>query len=226
MAGVLLTKRPLAASEAYTEQWIDRLQEQYIEAVRALVYADQAGTLTLEVSDDGGETSSTMATVSVAAGVATETPIIAMTKRWFRLKYTNSTTAQTGFVLIKDSIKSTPIDEIRMSKGQVNTAHGAITATGTSAEINCKGFNALLVEVAISVAAKLWTFKVQGSLESGGTFVDCYEQANTGSMALMSYQTNASKIFLFKGIPDYIKIVATEDEDGATVTVKVQPLNI
>jgi len=45
-------------------------------------------------------------------------------------------------------------------------------------------------------------------------------------MAAMSYQLNSNKVFLFKGIPDWIKIVATEDADGATVTVKVQPLNV
>ncbi len=118
------------------------------------------------------------------------------------------------------------IDVGKMSKGGIITAHNAITATATSNEIDCRGYNAVLIEVAISVAAKNWTFKVQGCMVSGGTFVDCYEQANTGVMTLMSYQCNASRMFLFRGIPDYIKLVATEDEDGATVTVKAQPLNV
>ena len=117
------------------------------------------------------------------------------------------------------------IDAGRMSKGAVTTTHSAITATATSEEVDCSGYNSALVEVAISVASN-WTFKVQGSLTSGGNFVDCYEQSNTGVMVAMSYQTNTSRIFLFKGIPDYIKVVATEDVDGATVTVKVQPLNV
>jgi len=114
----------------------------------------------------------------------------------------------------------------KMGKGSVTTAHNAITATATSTEVDCRGYNAILIEATISVAAKNWIFKVQGCVVSGGTFIDCYEQANTGVMTLMSYQTNVSKIFIFKGIPDYVKIVATEDEDGATVTVKVQPLNV
>lgn len=117
------------------------------------------------------------------------------------------------------------IDVGKMSKGGVTTAHSAITATATSEEIDCRGYNAVLVEVTISAAFN-WTFKVQGCMVSGGPFVDCYEQANTGVQTLMSCQCNASRIFLFRGIPDYIKIVATEDEDGATVTVKVQPLNL
>jgi len=79
--------------------------------------------------------------------------------------------------------------------------------------------------IAILRQKQLWTFKVQGCLASGGTFVDWYEQANTGAMVLMSYQTNASKGFVFRGIPNFIKIVATEDEDGATVACRVQSLN-
>jgi hypothetical protein len=109
-------------------------------------------------------------------------------------------------------------------KGNVVTAHSAITATAISNKIDCRGKNAVLIQALISVAAQNWTFKVQGSMTENGTYTDCYELANTGSMALMSYQTNASKMFLFKGIPDWIKIVATEDVDGATVTVNVQPL--
>jgi len=62
-------------------------------------------------------------------------------------------------------------------------------------------------------------------MTSGSTFVDWYEQANTGVMALMSYQTNASRGWVWHGIPDYIKIVATRDGGASAVTVKVQPFN-
>ena len=131
----------------------------------------------------------------------------------------------TGITLLPLSATLDSIDVSKKSKGAVTTAHSAITATATSAEIDCRGYNSILVEAAISVAVKNWTFKVQGCMTSGGTFVDWYEQANTGTMTLMSYQTNASKGWVWHGIPDYIKIVATEDEDNATVTVKVQPFN-
>jgi hypothetical protein len=118
------------------------------------------------------------------------------------------------------------IDVAKMSKGAVTIAHNAITATALSNEIPVVGFNAVLVSVEISGGANNWTFSVQGCMESGGTFVQCYEQANTGAMVAMSYQCNSSQMFLFKGIPDYIKINANEDVDGSTVTVRVQPLNI
>lgn len=113
----------------------------------------------------------------------------------------------------------------QMIKGNVTTAHSAIDATTTSAKIDCRGFNAILIDVEFSGTAN-WTFKVQGSLIENGTYKDCYELANTGTQTLMSYQCNANRMFLFKGIPDWVKIVATEDANGQTVTVKVQPLNV
>jgi hypothetical protein len=117
------------------------------------------------------------------------------------------------------------IDIDKINKGNVVTAHSAITATATSKKIDCRGKNGILIEASIS-AAKNWTFKIQGCMTENGTYVDWYEQANTGVMTLMSHQANASRGFTFKGIPDWIKIVATEDEDGATVTVKAQPINL
>lgn len=100
-----------------------------------------------------------------------------------------------------------------------------VTATTTSNEIDARGFNAVLIKVTLDAAAN-WTTKLQGCFNSGGTFVDLYEQANTGAMVQMSYQCNSSRMILFKGIPDYIKIVATEDADGAKYSAEVQLLNV
>jgi len=112
-----------------------------------------------------------------------------------------------------------------MYKGNVTTVHSAITATATSVIVDCTGYNALLVEFVISGAAN-WTVSLTGSLTRGGTYGSLYELANTGSMAAMSYQLNSNRVFLFKGIPDWVKVVATEDAGAETVTVRVQPLNV
>jgi hypothetical protein len=117
----------------------------------------------------------------------------------------------------------TQIDQ--MIKGNVTTVHSAIEATATSAKVDCRGYNAILVDVTLSGAAN-WTFKVQGSLTENGTYKDVYEQNAAGTWTLASYQFNASRMFLVRGIPDFVKIVATEDADGQNATVKVQPLNI
>jgi len=111
--------------------------------------------------------------------------------------------------------------DLKGTKGSVTTAHNAITDTATSSEIDCSGYNALLVETIVTVAAKNWTVKVTGCLSTGGTFGDCYDGAT-----LMSYQTNASRIAIWKGIPNFVKIVATEDEPDGTCTVRVLPMNV
>jgi len=114
---------------------------------------------------------------------------------------------------------------VGFSKGSVTKVINAVEVTTTSSEIDCQGFNAILVQTAIT-NSKNWTVKVQGSLTSGGTFVDWYELANTGSMAAMSHLHSAGQGFIFKGIPDYVKIVATEEVDGGACTVTVQPMNV
>ena len=114
---------------------------------------------------------------------------------------------------------------VSLKKGSVTTAHDEIDATALSAEIGCVGYNAVLVDVVFSGAAN-WTLALQGAMATGGTFKQWYEQANTGSMAAMSYQCNGSRGWVWKGVPDYIKINATEDVSGETVTVKVQPINV
>lgn len=113
----------------------------------------------------------------------------------------------------------------KLLKGNVTKAHDTIDATATSKPIDCRGYNSIMVQAILS-ATQNWTFKLQGSMNEQGTYTDLYEQANSGSMVAMSYQTNASKMFLFKGIPDWVKVVATEDVTGATATVYVQPLNV
>jgi hypothetical protein len=121
------------------------------------------------------------------------------------------------------------IDVAKMSKGSVLTAAtlglSGKSATTTSNEVDARGYNAILIAFTISGAAN-WTIKVQGSLTSGGTYFDIYQLANTGAMAAMSYQTNASRMFLFKGLPDYIKIVATEDAGAETISINAQLLNV
>lgn len=98
--------------------------------------------------------------------------------------------------------------------------HDAIDATADSAEIDCRGYNALAVYVEFS-AAQNWTFSVLGGMVSGGRFAACYDNATA-----MAKQTNANISFIFSKIPDWVKLRATEDVTGATVTVWVAPCNV
>lgn len=112
------------------------------------------------------------------------------------------------------------IDQIM--KGNISTVHSVIEATATSAEVDCKGFNAVLVSVLIS-GTGTWKIDIQGRFNLAGTSMDLYDnndtQLTTGNLA-------ASRMKLFIAIPDLIKIVATEVSGTATCTVRIQPINI
>ena len=83
--------------------WVDRMEgDKLIEYVRSTIYADQAGTLYLDESDDEGTTSAVLASLSIAAGVTGKFPWTALTKRWYRFRYVNGATAQTKFRAIKE----------------------------------------------------------------------------------------------------------------------------
>jgi len=106
------------------------------------------------------------------------------------------------------------------TKGSVTTAHNAITATTTSTEVDCTGYNGLIVHATMTDWKK-WEVKVVGSPTTGGTFVDCYDAATQ-----MTLTSSTGKCVLWKGIPEFVKIVATENSDGGACTVVVQPVMI
>lgn len=106
------------------------------------------------------------------------------------------------------------------TKGSVTTAHNAITATTTSTEVDCTGYNGLIVHATMT-DSKVWEVKVVGSPTTGGTFVDCYDAATQ-----MTLTSSTGKCVLWKGIPEFVKIVATENSNGGACTVVVQPVMI
>jgi hypothetical protein len=109
-----------------------------------------------------------------------------------------------------------------MSKGLITTVHSAITATATSAEIDVTGFNAVLVSVLIT-GTGTWKADVQGRFDATGTVMDIYDNSDN---QLTTGNLTASRMKLFVAVPNFIKIVATEVVDGATCTVRIQPLNL
>ena len=111
---------------------------------------------------------------------------------------------------------------VKMGKGTVTTAHSAISATATSSAINVNFHNAALVAVDFTGSGS-WTVKLQGALTSDGVYKDLYD--NNGSL-LSTGSISADRIQLFVGLPENIKVVATEDSGTASITVKVQPITI
>lgn len=117
------------------------------------------------------------------------------------------------------------IDVSKMSKGTVTTAHSAITATATSVEIDCRGFNAISVECAVSaITSGNWAIEVTGCAITGGTFGSIWDQ-NSRKCITENLNANGNYNLVYTGIPNYVKIVATRTTDG-TLTAKVTPMNL
>ena len=113
------------------------------------------------------------------------------------------------------------MDVAKMSKGIVTTTHSAISATTVSSEIDCRGFNSILIHVVIT-GTGTWKADLQNAVISGGVVVDAYD----GATQLSTGDLTTSRCVLLRGVSSYIKIKATEVADGATCTINVQPLNL
>jgi hypothetical protein len=121
------------------------------------------------------------------------------------------------------------IDIDKMSKGGITVAHDGITATATSDEIDCRGFNTISVEMACSAfSSGNWVGTLHGCAISGGTFGACFTPKDDGTFvaqATPAISVNGNTTYYFKGIPNYVKIVATRTTDG-TLTCTVTPMNL
>ncbi len=104
MSVVMLTKTPLQANMSYIQAGRDRFESGIpAGSVSGLVWADKAGTLYLEESDDDGITWSQTTNVSVSASTTTVLPWTALTKQQYRFRYVNGAAAQTKFRLVQQT---------------------------------------------------------------------------------------------------------------------------
>ena len=158
MISTVLTKRPLTANESYTQGIRDRFNDRGpIDEIRGLVYADKAGTLYLEESDDDGETYSTTIALSVSAGTTTELAWTSLTKRWYRFKYTNGAATQAKFVLAQQY------------RGMSTLQVGGVTLTATNVGIDQTTPGSNNVKLADSIPAG--TNEI-GSVQLSGSYVE------------------------------------------------------
>jgi hypothetical protein len=130
---------------------------------------------------------------------------------------------------ISVNIKNTAVEPVitqmeYVAKGDTQTVITAGTGASptTSSEFSIVGFNAMKVYLYLT-GTGAWTLTVQDSSNPAGTFVNSYD--NQGNL-MQTPSMSASGSFLFVGLSDQCKIVATEDSGTATIQVDIVPLNV
>jgi hypothetical protein len=112
--------------------------------------------------------------------------------------------------------------DITLQRGRAETILSGITATTTTKPLDCHNANAIILYFNLTAGSGTWTVKIQGKA-SDGTYIDMYD-VNGNAMELTGVTADKAQIFV--GIPNEFKIVATEDVDGATVSIGYELLSV
>lgn len=130
------------------------------------------------------------------------------------------------------------IDVAKMSAGGLQTALPNTTAATTaSAELDCRGFNSVIIEIetnTVSSSDKVWTTTITGSCMPGGTFGQIFQNVAGTQTALvlptMAFgEGNLKKCFVIQGgIPNFIKLTSTLAGTNGTskIGVNIVPFNV
>lgn len=106
------------------------------------------------------------------------------------------------------------------------TATLTADATYTSSETSVIGFNSILMEAVFTSGGRTAKVDIAGSLSSGGTMVSMIDKDTS---AQMTVTFTANKTVKLIGLPDYLGFTATLSAGmtaGASVAVKILPLNL
>lgn len=172
------------------------------------------------IKDDVAATNTILSSTDIGSGIG-KSIYNAMTNGMFATVWSN---VMGIYGAVNGGVLSvlTAIANRMAKKGTVSTALSDISVTTTSSIIDCTNYNAVLISTLIT-GTGTWNVKIQGNLAFDGTFMDMYD--NNGNL-LTTGNTSANLIKLCTAIPDFIQVVATEVVDGATLTVRIQPINV
>ncbi len=108
----------------------------------------------------------------------------------------------------------------------VTTVHSAISASVTSANttpVDCRNYNAILIYAELSDTPN-WSIDIESSDTKEGAYIDSYDGTLATDKQLTTGSLTASRIVLYKGIGNWVKVVPTRT--AGTATIKVQPVNV
>lgn len=117
------------------------------------------------------------------------------------------------------------IDVIQLDRGgEVAPSELAgIVATTTGTSQRSYGHNAIIIYLNLTAGTGTFTLKLQGKVPgTTNTYVDMYDHNGIA----MDFTTASSSAKFIVGIPNEFKIIATEDVNGATVSVAYELLSV
>jgi hypothetical protein len=203
-----ITNAALAASTAYTQAAQDRFGKALVSKVRGFAYADQAGTLYIEESDNNVDWS-ILKTISVTANTLINSDWASLTKRYYRLRYVNGATAQTTFNLYQE-LGAGVIDTLTQLTGSnavnIKDSNGtSVFASSAVGDNNPGGF----------LAAGQYGF-------NGGTTWDRWRNNTEGTLLASAARTLATKSaiqtnFNAKGVQFILDVTGASGTGGLRV---------
>jgi hypothetical protein len=217
-----LTKAPLPASTSFTQDYRDRYQDaRPVEAVAGFAFANQAGTLYLEESNDASSWT-TIRTVAVAASTPADLLWTPITKRYYRFRYANGATAQTAFLLtqmIREVSKKQNVSGALL-------ASAARTATlSSSDQLNLTGKSLRIhLKVTASASTPSIVLKIEGKNAAGVYYTILEGAAVTGASDNMyvvaPWAQNVANVSVADILPREWRVTITH-ADGDSITYGV-----
>ena len=191
-APVLLTRTALGASvtQYYPDaggSGQDRLGSVGLwNYVRALGWSDEAGTLTLEVSDDRTTWTTLGSALTFTADVINTFEWTTLTKRYWRWKFVNSATPQTIFKLLEDKVPD--FNGLPAATSNLVTLQDAAAATDNGTVLDVLGFGTAALQVSGTFSA---TVTFESTVDGTNWVAILGHNAGTGSLSPLSVATAA-----------------------------------
>ncbi|KUL16211.1 hypothetical protein P4T28_15220 [Bacillus paralicheniformis] len=206
----LLTNLPLKATEVYNQYGQDRLGDVLISKVRGYAFADKAGSLYVEESDDGNSWS-TVESIDVAEHALGDTGWVYLSKRYYRFRYVNGNLEQSDFALYQ-SLGSGEQD-VRVSGG-FEAPSLDIPADGLPVKALKTITSESFLEEQVIKAGESIYLNIDAAGHQLGLAIYLYEKTNLS--VRMTYIIPGTSNYTLKGYEDII-VLENNDRDAQKV---------
>ncbi|MEJ9331095.1 hypothetical protein [Bacillus licheniformis] len=206
----LLTNLTLKATEVYNQYGQDRLGDVLISKVRGYAFADKAGSLYVEESDDGNSWS-TVESIDVAEHELGDTGWVYLSKRYYRFRYVNGNLEQSDFALYQ-SLGSGEQD-VRVSGG-FEAPSLDIPADGLPVKALKTITSESFLEEQVIKAGESIYLNIDAAGHQLGLAIYLYEKTNLS--VRMTYIIPGTSNYTLKGYEDII-VLENNDRDAQKV---------